>query len=173
MFDKDEQNEFKDFLLKNQVQRWCVLWIGILWVGIPLSFFAHDLYRNPNEIDLTDVILKFIAVFAGVAFICMFIRWNEFFKCNEIEQRLDEPQQSQYPLYDTMLSELDDDFCIGVGGMMCDHLHEILETMDVPENRKNDPDWLLRNLGIRNRNHPDFEKAMSIINALHPHKPEL
>ena len=90
MLDKDEENELMDFLIKDQLQRWCVLWIGILWVVIPFYFFIYDLYSNPNEIHLNDAVLKFIVVFAGVVFICMFIRWNEFSKYNEIKQRLNE-----------------------------------------------------------------------------------
>jgi len=42
-------------------------------------------------------------------------------------------------------------------------LQKILETMDVPKMRLNDRAWLLRNLGVRNKEHPDFEKAMSLI----------
>ena len=45
-------------------------------------------------------------------------------------------------------------------------LLRILDTMDVPLLRKNDLDWLKRNLSVRNRNHPDFFRAMRIIHDL-------
>lgn len=38
--------------------------------------------------------------------------------------------------------------------------------MDVPILRKNDLGWLKRNLAVRNRNHPDFYRAMTIIHDL-------
>jgi hypothetical protein len=42
-------------------------------------------------------------------------------------------------------------------------LLEILNTMDVPEKRKTDLAWLSRNLFIRNKNHPQFNKAIELI----------
>jgi hypothetical protein len=42
-------------------------------------------------------------------------------------------------------------------------LNKILDTMDIPENRKNDLNWLRRNLGVRNSSHPDFNKAVVLI----------
>lgn len=42
----------------------------------------------------------------------------------------------------------------------------ILDKMDVPEQRKTDFGWLNRNLGVRNKEHPDFERAMQIIKSL-------
>lgn len=44
-------------------------------------------------------------------------------------------------------------------------LKEILDEMDIPENRKDDPFWLLRNMGIKeiNRNHPYYEWAMTLL----------
>lgn len=42
-------------------------------------------------------------------------------------------------------------------------LAEILETMDIPEQRKTDMRWLIRNIGIRNREHKDYEEAVSLI----------
>lgn len=39
----------------------------------------------------------------------------------------------------------------------------MLDEMDVPEKRKNDLEWLKRNLAIRNSNHPFFKDAMAII----------
>jgi hypothetical protein len=42
----------------------------------------------------------------------------------------------------------------------------ILNTMDIPVLRKTDLQWLKRNLAIRNRNHPDFHRAMVIIHDL-------
>lgn len=45
-------------------------------------------------------------------------------------------------------------------------LIDILNTMDVPSLRKHDLGWLKRNLAVRNRNHPDFYRAMTIIHDL-------
>ena len=42
-------------------------------------------------------------------------------------------------------------------------LSKILATMDVPKLRLNDRAWLSRNLGVRNGEHPDFQRAMSLI----------
>jgi hypothetical protein len=42
----------------------------------------------------------------------------------------------------------------------------ILNTMDVPRLRKTDLRWLSRNLAIRNRDHPEFFRAMRIIHDL-------
>ena len=44
-----------------------------------------------------------------------------------------------------------------------DRLLEILSTMDVPDKRKDDFRWLLRNLFIRNASHPNFEEAIELI----------
>ena len=49
-------------------------------------------------------------------------------------------------------------------GRVC--LKLILDKMDVPETRKTDFGWLNRNLGVRNKEHPDFERAMQIIKSL-------
>lgn len=38
--------------------------------------------------------------------------------------------------------------------------------MDVPPLRRNDIGWLKRNLAVRNSNHPDFHRAMTIIHDL-------
>ena len=45
-------------------------------------------------------------------------------------------------------------------------LIDILNTMDVPPLRRNDIGWLKRNLAVRNSNHPDFHRAMTIIHDL-------
>lgn len=45
-------------------------------------------------------------------------------------------------------------------------LKEILNTMNVPELRKNDFNWLIRNLGIGNINHPDLREALELIKVL-------
>lgn len=42
-------------------------------------------------------------------------------------------------------------------------LKQILDTMDVPEVRKNDLRWLGRNLWIRNSNHLNLKEALSLI----------
>lgn len=44
-----------------------------------------------------------------------------------------------------------------------DRLQEILETMDVPELRKGDMKWLVRNLPIRNSEHPDLDEAKRLL----------
>jgi hypothetical protein len=44
-----------------------------------------------------------------------------------------------------------------------DELHELLSTMLVPLFRRDDLPWLNRNLGIMNREHPDYPRAMEII----------
>ena len=49
-------------------------------------------------------------------------------------------------------------------GRVC--LKLILDKMDVPENRKMDWGWLIRNLGVRNKEHPDFEQAIKVIKSL-------
>jgi hypothetical protein len=48
-------------------------------------------------------------------------------------------------------------------GVIVDRLQEILNTMDVPEGRKENWKWLMRNLGINNRTHPDLDEAMNLI----------
>ena len=42
-------------------------------------------------------------------------------------------------------------------------LTRILGTMDVPQQRKSDTLWLLRNLAVRNRNHPQFAEAVEML----------
>jgi hypothetical protein len=42
-------------------------------------------------------------------------------------------------------------------------LLEILNTMDLPELRKRDFNWLLRNLPIRNSKHNDFNECMKLL----------
>lgn len=46
-------------------------------------------------------------------------------------------------------------------GQLMQILHST--TMDIPEMRKNDFQWLLRNLAIRNSKHPDFIKTIGLI----------
>lgn len=45
-------------------------------------------------------------------------------------------------------------------------LENILNQMDIPQFRKNDMGWLMRNIRIRNQNHPDIEEAVSLINTI-------
>lgn len=45
-------------------------------------------------------------------------------------------------------------------------LQSILKTMDVPAFRTTDNKWLLRNLAVRNKEHPQFKRAMEIIVSL-------
>ena len=45
-------------------------------------------------------------------------------------------------------------------------LQKILSTMIVPSLRKDDLEWLKTNLWLRNNNHPQYEKAISLIDEL-------
>lgn len=45
-------------------------------------------------------------------------------------------------------------------------LENILNQMDIPPFRKNDMGWLMRNIRIRNENHPDIEEAVSLIKTI-------
>lgn len=53
---------------------------------------------------------------------------------------------------------------------MKERLEEILTTMDIPENRREinfgNLSWMIRNLAIRNGNHPDFEEARNLVRKL-------
>lgn len=53
---------------------------------------------------------------------------------------------------------------------MKERLEEILTTMDIPENRREinfgNLSWMIRNLAIRNGNHPDFEEARDLVRKL-------
>lgn len=42
-------------------------------------------------------------------------------------------------------------------------LCQILESMDIPEKRREDYHWLLRNLLIRNNTHPRVKEALDLI----------
>lgn len=52
-------------------------------------------------------------------------------------------------------------------GVRCEVLNELLNDMDIPLMRRelnsNNLRWLQRNLGINNHNHPNFGRAMSLI----------
>lgn len=54
--------------------------------------------------------------------------------------------------------------------IMKERLKEILTTMDIPENRREinfgNLSWMIRNLAIRNGNHPDFEEARDLVRKL-------
>lgn len=39
-------------------------------------------------------------------------------------------------------------------------LSELLKTFDVPEGRKEDFGWIIRNISIRNSENPDLEKVL-------------
>ena len=52
--------------------------------------------------------------------------------------------------------------------IMNEELQDILKIMDVPLKRMNDMEWLARNLGVRNREHKDFNRAMELILDSHP-----
>lgn len=51
-----------------------------------------------------------------------------------------------------------------------ERLSEILSTMDIPEIRREinlgNLSWLTRNMAVRNRSHPDFEEARSLVKNL-------
>lgn len=49
---------------------------------------------------------------------------------------------------------------------MWSELHGLLKDMDVPPDRFNDINWLNRNFGIRNQNHPKFPEAKEMIRNL-------
>lgn len=42
-------------------------------------------------------------------------------------------------------------------------INELIETMDVPEQRKTDFNWLIRNLGIRNRENENYKELIFLI----------
>lgn len=45
-------------------------------------------------------------------------------------------------------------------------LKDILNTMDVPEGRKKDWGWLMRNLSVRNSDHPKFNEAVGLLKSI-------
>jgi hypothetical protein len=45
-------------------------------------------------------------------------------------------------------------------------LHAILQGMDIPSGRFNDVNWLLRNMQIRNANHPSFAQAYDLCHQI-------
>ena len=47
-------------------------------------------------------------------------------------------------------------------------LRRLLVKMDIPEQRLREMDirWLRRNLGFKNNNHPDFDKAINLIKII-------
>ena len=49
-------------------------------------------------------------------------------------------------------------------------LEEILETMDIPKFRStitsNTARWLMRNIRVRNSDHPDIEEALSLLKVV-------
>lgn len=45
-------------------------------------------------------------------------------------------------------------------------LNSLLKGMDIPSFRREDPKWLLRNLGTRNLTHPNYEEAIGLIKQL-------
>ena len=52
-------------------------------------------------------------------------------------------------------------------------LKTLLDKMDVPQQRKTDFPWLLRNLAIRNSNHPNFQEAINLIKEFQSLKSEI
>ena len=49
---------------------------------------------------------------------------------------------------------------------LIERLHDILNTMDVPHNRRLDYNWLARNLGVRNSSHPLYNDAIALIKQI-------
>ena len=47
-----------------------------------------------------------------------------------------------------------------------DELEAITTTMDIPEFRRRKVDWLSRNMGIRNSEHPRYNEAKEIVKSL-------
>ena len=47
-------------------------------------------------------------------------------------------------------------------------LVEILRTMDLPKQRVDQLDlsWLVRNIGVRNSEHPDFKEAVDLLRSM-------
>ena len=54
-----------------------------------------------------------------------------------------------------------------------DLLISTLKTFDVPPQRTKDPYWLQRNIGFRNSDNTDFDKANNIIKSLIQKKDKL
>lgn len=49
-------------------------------------------------------------------------------------------------------------------------LETILNDMDIPPFRKNDLGWLIRNIQIRNSNHPKINEALNLIKTINKRK---
>ena len=49
---------------------------------------------------------------------------------------------------------------------LLERLEELTKKMDVPVFRRRKPFWLLRNLSIRNKDHPNFPEAVDIAKIL-------
>ena len=45
-------------------------------------------------------------------------------------------------------------------------LESILKTMDIPQIRKNDMSWLMRNIQINNHSHPQIKEAIQLIKTV-------
>jgi hypothetical protein len=50
--------------------------------------------------------------------------------------------------------------------ILLDQLNELMAGMDLPSYRKEDPKWLLKNLAVRNSEHPNFSKAKEMLRSL-------
>lgn len=51
-----------------------------------------------------------------------------------------------------------------------ERLEDILNTMDIPPFRKNDMGWLMRNIQIRNDNHPQIKEAIELIKNINKNR---
>lgn len=67
------------------------------------------------------------------------------------------------------MEKVNHDLTMASFGVYMDKLSDILKDMDVPEKRRGDIRWLNCNLGIRNKEHPDFDEAMELIQILNSH----
>ena len=47
-----------------------------------------------------------------------------------------------------------------------ERIQELLKDMDVPDARRKDFRWLLRNLFVRNSKHPNFEEACGLLKEM-------
>jgi hypothetical protein len=49
---------------------------------------------------------------------------------------------------------------------LLEQLRDLTIGMDLPAFRRTDPKWLLKNLAIRNADHPNFSKAKELVEDL-------
>lgn len=49
---------------------------------------------------------------------------------------------------------------------LLEELEELLSTMQIPERRKADYRWIMRNLAFQNSHHPSFDRVMDTLSIL-------